>query len=56
MIGAEHAGIHVDEQGFIPVDKQQRTNVSTIFAIGDIVGNPNDKNNNSTSTGLQCNT
>jgi len=39
-IGAEHAGIHVDDQGFIPVDKQQRTNVPHIFAIGDIVGQP----------------
>ena len=40
LIGAEHAGISVDEQGFIAVDKQQRTNVPHIFAIGDIVGNP----------------
>ncbi|MGZ8191787.1 MAG: dihydrolipoyl dehydrogenase [Methylococcaceae bacterium] len=39
-IAAELAGITVDEQGFIPVDKQQRTNVAHIFAIGDIVGNP----------------
>ena len=39
-IGAEHAGIRVDDQGFIPVDKQQRTNVPHIFAIGDIVGQP----------------
>ena len=39
-IGAEAAGIHVDEMGFIPVDKQQRTNVQHIYAIGDIVGNP----------------
>ncbi len=39
-IGAEHAGIHVDDQGYIPVDKQQRTNVPHIFAIGDIVGQP----------------
>lgn len=39
-IGAENAGIEVNEQGFIPVDKQQRTNVANIFAIGDIVGNP----------------
>lgn len=39
-IGAEKAGIHVDEQGFIPVDSQQRTNVAHIFAIGDIVGQP----------------
>jgi dihydrolipoamide dehydrogenase len=40
MIGAELAGINVNEQGFILVDKQQRTNVNHIFAIGDIVGNP----------------
>jgi len=39
-IGAELAGIEVNEQGFIPVDKQQRTNVQRIFAVGDIVGNP----------------
>ena len=30
----------VDERGFIPVDKQQRTNVEHIFAIGDVVGQP----------------
>jgi dihydrolipoamide dehydrogenase len=40
IIAAEQAGVNVDEQGFIAVDKQQRTNVSHIFAIGDIVGNP----------------
>ncbi len=39
-IGADKAGVHVDEHGFIPVDKQQRTNVAHIFAIGDIVGQP----------------
>lgn len=39
-IGAENAGIQVTEQGFIEVDKQQRTNIPHIFAIGDIVGNP----------------
>jgi dihydrolipoamide dehydrogenase len=39
-IAADKAGIHVDEVGFIPVDKQQRTNIPHIFAIGDIVGNP----------------
>ncbi len=37
---AEAAGIAVDERGFIRVDKQQRTNVAHIFAIGDIVGPP----------------
>lgn len=39
-IGADKAGINVNERGFIPVDDQQRTNVSHIFAIGDIVGQP----------------
>lgn len=39
-IGAENAGVAVDERGFINVDKQQRTNVPHIFAIGDIVGQP----------------
>ena len=39
-IGAEKAGVAVDERGFIPVDKQMRTNVPHIFAIGDIVGQP----------------
>jgi len=39
-IGAENAGVAVNEWGFINVDKQQRTNVNHIFAIGDIVGQP----------------
>ena len=39
-IGAENAGVNVSEQGFIPVDDQQRTNIQNIFAIGDIVGQP----------------
>ena len=39
-IGLENAGVVVDERGFIPVDKQQRTNVPHIFAIGDVVGQP----------------
>lgn len=39
-IGAERAGVHVDARGFIPADKQLRTNVSHIFAIGDIIGQP----------------
>lgn len=39
-IGAENAGVAVDEAGFIQVDNQMRTNVANIFAIGDIVGNP----------------
>lgn len=40
LIGAENAGVKVDERGFIPVDKQMKTNVAGIYAIGDIVGNP----------------
>jgi dihydrolipoamide dehydrogenase len=39
-IGAEKAGVFVNEYGFIPVDKQMRTNIPHIFAIGDIVGQP----------------
>jgi len=39
-IAAEAAGLTVNERGFIPVDKQMRTNVAHIFAIGDIVGDP----------------
>ena len=39
-IGAEAAGVTVSERGFIQVDKQMRTNVPHIFAIGDIVGEP----------------
>ena len=39
-IGAERAGVSVDEGGFIPVDNTMRTNVEHIFAIGDIVGDP----------------
>jgi dihydrolipoamide dehydrogenase len=40
VIGADAAGVKVDERGFIPVDRQQRTNVHHIFAIGDVVGQP----------------
>ena len=39
-IAAEKAGVQVDERGFISVDKQQRTNIPHIFAIGDVVGQP----------------
>ena len=39
-IGAEAAGVIVNEQGFIPADKQQRTNVPHIYAIGDVIGQP----------------
>ncbi|GJE55544.1 dihydrolipoyl dehydrogenase [Methylobacterium thuringiense] len=40
LIAAEAAGVVVDERGFVPVDRQMRTNVPHIFAIGDIVGQP----------------
>jgi dihydrolipoamide dehydrogenase len=39
-IAADKAGVIVNERGFINVDKQQRTNVPHIFAIGDICGDP----------------
>lgn len=39
-IGADAAGVQVDERGFIAVDRQMRTNVPHIYAIGDIVGQP----------------
>jgi dihydrolipoamide dehydrogenase len=39
-LGAENAGVLVNERGFIPVDIQMRTNIPHIFAIGDIVGQP----------------
>jgi len=39
-VGAERAGVRVDERGFIPTDTQRRTNVANIFAIGDIAGGP----------------
>jgi len=40
LIGADKAGVHVDDRGFIAVDSQMRTNVPHIFAIGDVVGQP----------------
>lgn len=40
LIGADKAGVVVDERGFIPVNSHGRTNVENIYAIGDIVGNP----------------
>ncbi len=40
LIDADKAGVQVDEFGFIHVDKQQKTNVPHIYAIGDIVGQP----------------
>ena len=39
-IGAQSAGVFVDPKGFVPVDREQRTNVAHIFAIGDVVGQP----------------
>ena len=40
LCGAEKAGVAVTERGFIEVDKQMRTNVPHIYAIGDVVGQP----------------
>ena len=40
LFDADKAGVTVDERGFINVDKQMRTNVSHIHAIGDVIGNP----------------
>lgn len=40
LLDADKAGVNVTERGFIPVDKQMRSNVPHIFAIGDIVGQP----------------
>ena len=39
-LGADRAGVNVSERGFIAVDRQMRSNVAHIFAIGDLVGNP----------------
>jgi dihydrolipoamide dehydrogenase len=39
-IGADAAGVAVNERGFIPVDAQMRTSVAHIYAIGDIAGQP----------------
>jgi dihydrolipoamide dehydrogenase len=39
-LDADKAGVNVTDRGFIPVDRQMRTNVPHIFAIGDLVGNP----------------
>jgi dihydrolipoamide dehydrogenase len=39
-LGAENAGVAVDERGFVPVDPQMRTNVPHIYAVGDVVGGP----------------
>ena len=40
LIDADKAGVAITERGFIEVDKQQRTNVPHIYAIGDVVGKP----------------
>lgn len=40
LIDAKKAGLSIDEHGFITVDKQMRTTVDHIYAIGDVVGNP----------------
>lgn len=40
LLDADAAGVRVDERGFIAVDREQRTNVPHIFAIGDVVGQP----------------
>lgn len=40
LIDADKAGVNVTDRGFIEVDKQMRTNIDHIFAIGDIVGQP----------------
>jgi dihydrolipoamide dehydrogenase len=39
-VGADAAGVKVDDAGFIPVDRQMRTNVPSVYAIGDVVGGP----------------
>jgi dihydrolipoamide dehydrogenase len=39
-VDAQAAGVRVDEQGFVPVNRQMRTNIEGIYAIGDIVGGP----------------
>ncbi|MDJ0838222.1 MAG: dihydrolipoyl dehydrogenase [Acidobacteriota bacterium] len=39
-VGLENAGVAVDEGGFVTIDKQMRTNVPNIFAIGDLAGQP----------------
>ncbi len=40
LVGADKAGVNVDERGFINVSNELRTNVANIFAIGDVVGQP----------------
>ena len=40
QLGLEQAGVKLDAKGFIPVDPQRRTNIPTIYAIGDVAGQP----------------
>ena len=40
VLNADLAGVYIDESGFIPVDKYQRTNMPNIYAIGDVAGKP----------------
>src|SRR6516164_1758788 len=39
-LGLEQVGVTVDQRGFIPTDRQGRTNVASIYAIGDVSGPP----------------
>ncbi len=39
-LGLDKLGVNVDDRGFIPVDQQQKTAVTHVYAIGDVVGNP----------------
>ncbi len=39
-LGLEQVGVHINERGFIPTDKQGRTNIPTIYAVGDVSGPP----------------
>lgn len=39
-VGLENVGVHIDERGFVPVDGEMRTNISNIYAIGDVAGQP----------------
>lgn len=39
-LNIQAAGVHITERGFVPADKQQRTNVPHVFSIGDVAGNP----------------
>jgi len=40
LLGLDAIGVNIDERGIINVDKQFRTNVESIFAIGDVIGDP----------------